>query len=672
MGYGIGLAGLASTAEAIDVTSNNIANAQTVGYKSGEYVFADAYFKAADAQAKDRVGMGSFRQSIRRTSSYGTVVNSQNVLDMAIAGPGMFMLAKDTLGTIPIESPSKFEYTRNGQFATDSQNRIVNENGLLLCGFPADENGNIISGAKSVLTLDQGPLESKPTINSKLDLNLDNRLETLKAVFDHTNSTTFSQATSQTIYDQYGNGHILGMYYKKVQTQSLTLVDDGAGGFKYQATQLIPTANQAAFEQDRQQNRISTTFNNADSKIQNAQAFATNQQTIKGASLDPVGNTSGVGSNWDMRMADGTHLAVKMTRVANAVPVTSAVTRTGTSALLAAAATGAFTAGDIFSVTVGANTFTNSTFNSETTLADVATWINSKFASTETVASVVGSGGPAPAAFTATLTFTNPLTVTIGKTNTATYAVDADRYAVHATIDGFPVGHDPSNADLTKKDANNNITLSTGTYSEQMSIGTMAFIGGKNIDTLEKGTDGLPVDDNSTSFNIIANGGNNQVNYGRNNSQGDRGVLQFTVKSDNVTALTAQGQTYANTQDGHTVSSLTGYSIDSNGKLIATYDNGETSVKGQLILAYFNNVEGLMPNGNNTFAATNKSGEPLLSFPGDGLMGQVRSKSLEQSNVDLTNELVKLMVLQRQYSAMSQATKTMAATIIDDTINIGR
>ena len=113
MGYGIGLAGLASTAEAIDVTSNNIANAQTVGYKSGEYVFADMYFKAADAQAKDRVGMGSFRQSIRRTSSYGAVVNSQNVLDMAIAGPGMFMLAKSTMGTIPTESPSKFEYTRN-------------------------------------------------------------------------------------------------------------------------------------------------------------------------------------------------------------------------------------------------------------------------------------------------------------------------------------------------------------------------------------------------------------------------------------------------------------------------------------------------------------------------------------------------------------------------------
>jgi len=307
MGYGIGLAGLASTAEAIDVTSNNIANAQTVGYKSGEYVFADMYFKAADAQAKDRVGMGSFRQSIRRTSSYGAVVNSQNVLDMAIAGPGMFMLAKSTMGTIPTESPSKFEYTRNGQFATDSQNRIVNENGSLLVGFPADDSGNIISGAKSVLTLDQRPLAQKPTGKSVIDVNLDNRNETLKTVFDHTNSTTFSQATSQTVYDQYGNGHILGMYYKKVETQPLTLVDDASGGFKYQATQKIPDDNQALFEQDRQKGRMSTTFNGADGLIQNGQAFATNTQTIKGAAITRVGNGSGVGSNWDMRMADGTH-----------------------------------------------------------------------------------------------------------------------------------------------------------------------------------------------------------------------------------------------------------------------------------------------------------------------------------------------------------------------------
>ena len=65
MAYGISLSGLQSASEAIDVTSNNIANAQTVGYKTGEYVFADQFFRAQDPQNKDRAGMGAYRQALR-------------------------------------------------------------------------------------------------------------------------------------------------------------------------------------------------------------------------------------------------------------------------------------------------------------------------------------------------------------------------------------------------------------------------------------------------------------------------------------------------------------------------------------------------------------------------------------------------------------------------------
>jgi flagellar hook protein FlgE len=79
-----------------------------------------------------------------------------------------------------------------------------------------------------------------------------------------------------------------------------------------------------------------------------------------------------------------------------------------------------------------------------------------------------------------------------------------------------------------------------------------------------------------------------------------------------------------------------------------------------------------MPNGSNTFAATKASGDPILSAPGSGLLGQIRSKALEASNVDLTSQLVQLMVLQRQYSATSQALKLQASTMVDDVINMGR
>ena len=117
---------------------------------------------------------------------------------------------------------------------------------------------------------------------------------------------------------------------------------------------------------------------------------------------------------------------------------------------------------------------------------------------------------------------------------------------------------------------------------------------------------------------------------------------------------------------------LASYNVDSSGRLTAQYDNGSSVIKGQLILAYFNNLEGLIPNGNNTYEASQASGEPLLSFPGDGTLGAIRSKALESSNVDLTSELVKLMVLQRHYSAVSQAAKIQVATLVDEALNIGR
>ena len=223
MAYGISLSGLQSASEAIDVTSNNIANAQTVGYKTGEYVFADQFFRAQDPQNKDRAGMGAYRQAIRRNDSYGTIVNSANNLDMAITGKGMFILAKTVDGTVPSETPSKFQYTRNGQFGVDSEGRVVNQSGLFLVGYPADGTGTISYGSKSVLTLDPTEvLAQEATATSNLNLNLDNRVSTITGTaFSPNKTTTYSQSTSQTVYDSLGESHTLAMYYKKVNSADL-------------------------------------------------------------------------------------------------------------------------------------------------------------------------------------------------------------------------------------------------------------------------------------------------------------------------------------------------------------------------------------------------------------------------------------------------------------------
>jgi flagellar hook protein FlgE len=221
MGYNIGVSGLAATQEAIDVTSNNIANAQTVGYKAGEFVFADQFFRAQDPQSKDRAGMGASRLVVRRNQNFGTLTSTQNALDLAISGIGMFVLAKGVSGTTPTQTPSAFQYTRNGQFAVDSQSRIVNENGMFLVGYPADVNGNISDATFSVLTLDQKPLDAKTSTESTIALNLDSRGEPIDAAFDPTKAVTYSQSTAQTVYDSAGNQHTLSTFYRKVQPATL-------------------------------------------------------------------------------------------------------------------------------------------------------------------------------------------------------------------------------------------------------------------------------------------------------------------------------------------------------------------------------------------------------------------------------------------------------------------
>lgn len=693
MGYGIGLSGLKSASEAIDVTSNNISNAQTIGYKSGEYVFSDQFFKAQDPQSLDRAGMGAYRMSIRRTGSYGTVVNSQNPLDMAITGPGMFMLAKTVDGTVPTENPTKFQFTRNGQFAVDNENRIVNENGMFLVGYPADSAGTIISSAKSVLILDRTPLAQQPTRNSTLELNLDDRVDPKTGnIFSPTDPNSYSQATSQTVYDDKGFAHTLATYYKKVSSQLLTIkageVGEAAGStFTFSPTAAIndyaDTAYNSLAETDpfnrppgEQFNRIATT----------AVALGTGTgttETIYEATLTAQsGAENTVGTVYNLRLRDGTNVTLTQTVTGTSArraeytvsvdrfevfatmdgnPVTPdasisqpqkpkiVITNGSSSPAVnesAAVTFRALAAGE--SITIGGLKLTAS---SAISAADVAAAFHGL--SDGAIAGNLVDGG----AWAGTLSgwSTGPVSSGIVTFTSTTAHTDVTNLTCTLTPDILAGGI-----------VDSKILIEGQERDEQLSLGVMGFIAGKNIDSLSRDSFGTP--QFATRFNIDASRGQGKV-YGQTLNGGS---VQLTIESNGNTAYSSAGQTYANTQDGSATSQLASYNVDSSGRLVAQYDNGQSVVKGQLILAYFNNLEGLIPNGNNTYEASSASGEPLLSFPGDGTLGAIRSKAVEQSNVDLTEELVRLMVLQRQYSAVSQATKVMAATLIDDAINIGR
>ncbi|AYF45561.1 flagellar hook-basal body protein [Halobacteriovorax sp. BALOs_7] len=112
------------------------------------------------------------------------------------------------------------------------------------------------------------------------------------------------------------------------------------------------------------------------------------------------------------------------------------------------------------------------------------------------------------------------------------------------------------------------------------------------------------------------------------------------------------------TQDGASAATLGSLSFNDDGILTAVYDNGETRDIAQIAIAKFDNNEGLFKMGKNLFKESKNSGQPAMGKPGEAGRGQVLSKSIELSNVDIASEFVNLMTSQRNFQANAKTIST--------------
>jgi flagellar hook protein FlgE len=111
-------------------------------------------------------------------------------------------------------------------------------------------------------------------------------------------------------------------------------------------------------------------------------------------------------------------------------------------------------------------------------------------------------------------------------------------------------------------------------------------------------------------------------------------------------------------QDGYTSGRLSGISVSDTGVIQGRYSNGKSRNMGQLVLVSFNNPNGLNSLGGNVWSQTEESGPAILGTPGQGSLGLLQSAAIEESNVDLTAELVNMITQQRVYQANAQTIKT--------------
>jgi len=194
------LSGLLGAQNGLDVTSNNLANASTVGFKSGSAQFSDVY-PAGNSNAP---GQGVTAQFIQQNYSEGNLRSTGNPLDLAIQGNGFFITSKN--GTT--------SYTRDGAFQLNPSGQMQNANGSAVQGFGISSAGtsNGVLGPVNVSTSSE-PAKASSRISLNAALNSADPL--IAAAFNPTNPSTYDEATSVTAYDSLGNANRVQLYFAR-------------------------------------------------------------------------------------------------------------------------------------------------------------------------------------------------------------------------------------------------------------------------------------------------------------------------------------------------------------------------------------------------------------------------------------------------------------------------
>ncbi|WP_337842403.1 flagellar hook-basal body complex protein [Rheinheimera sp.] len=198
--FNIGLSGLNTTQKALEVTSNNIANSGTAGYKTASTEFSAIYNNGQ----RSGVGVSATSENFEKQ---GTLVSTGQSLDLAITGKGFFVISEN----------GRLAYTQAGQFKLDEQRNLITNNGNQLQGYGIDDQGNLVPGVLTGLKVEASniPAKATETVNFSLNLNSGSPVLPYAAVFDPKDGTAFNYSQSTEVFDSLGNSHTLTQYFNQ-------------------------------------------------------------------------------------------------------------------------------------------------------------------------------------------------------------------------------------------------------------------------------------------------------------------------------------------------------------------------------------------------------------------------------------------------------------------------
>ncbi|EGR2913077.1 flagellar hook protein FlgE [Vibrio parahaemolyticus] len=214
----VSLSGLSAAQLDLNTTSNNIANANTYGFKESRAEFADVYSNSLFTNAKTTPGGGAQASQVAQQFHEGSSIYTNNPMDLRVSGTGFFAVAKDRL------IPQQNEMTRNGAFHLNKENYMVTANDEFLLGYQVNpESGEVSSYEPQPINIPAEFGKPKQTANIEVGVNLPANGDLKDPTqFDFSDPDTYNRSTSSTIYDSMGQSYKLTTYYLKDQTQPNT------------------------------------------------------------------------------------------------------------------------------------------------------------------------------------------------------------------------------------------------------------------------------------------------------------------------------------------------------------------------------------------------------------------------------------------------------------------
>ncbi|SIQ96682.1 flagellar hook protein FlgE [Marinobacterium stanieri] len=665
-GFSTAVTGLKASTTMLDVAGNNIANSSTVGFKASRTEFGDIYSTAVvGAGSSNTPGSGVTVTDIAQDFSAGTIEFTNNNLDLAINGSGFFKL-DDGQGGVT--------YTRSGAFELDKEGNIVSKTGKFLQGYGLDADGNRLPVENMKVTEKESP--PKATENIDLSFNIDSREDAggLLPVYNKDEPGSFTYTTTDRTFDSLGNEHTIKYNFaeqRPVRQVYDYALDPAAGYPTISGVTLVAGDFDAATGALIDNSPTTTGYDDL--------ALADDRIDLSTLNYDAAtGRLSFELKSWASDLGD---LVVRDGALAEATQINTDVddmyrdaneTRTYNISINGDKSTELGVDGSI--EIAGVSIPISSTDNAE----EIVTAIKNREAqildrNPEVESIAIDTSGTVP---TFTIRFKADEGNVDDSANNFIPKISTDA-AIPAASGDLVIG------DQTINNASGQVTdqaigfdsVVQGDNSYQGNYRMYAYLNNEellDIGKLQDPGEGLESEPGPILISFNPSNGLLQSINGEDFPAGGQ-VPSITISgADPANELTEISLDLAGTtqfasasivkasqQDGYTKGDLIGVTFAGTGEMIASYSNGENQSLGVVALATFENQDGLQPSGDTEWIATLDSGAAIVNPPGTGLNGTLRSAALEASNVDLSEELVKLIEGQRNYQANSKTLETM-------------